>query len=372
VAVEEGSSPDGRSLLVLSSRGHLQQHLPWLVPADGGEATTLATRPGAYNTAQLGRFPNGLVRWSPDGARLTLPHSGPDEAPGVWLPTAGSPDAERPIWSAAGDGGVDPDDVCHMETVSFPSADGTLVPGLLITARNLDTSVAHPALTYHYGGSGQQATLGWALARKSVLFNYLAARAYVVLITDCRGGEGYGDDYAKGLWHDGGGAQADDLAAGARFLAGLGYVDPGRIGIFGHGYGAYLAVQTMVRHPGVFRAGVAMAGVYDWTKLGEYGTYVRLRFGDPGTSADRLHDRSPVRHLDRLDGALLVVHGDGRLQRSDLRVGGPGAGADGLDKEFGYMTYPGQPHDWIDPDVERNVVRRTEAFLARHLTERVG
>ena len=113
-----------------------------------------------------------------------------------------------------------------------------------------------------YGGWGQNALLGWALEIKTFLFTYLAHKGYVILIVDPRGSEGYGEELAKGLHLEGGGKQVDDLAAGAQFLVDLGYVDPKGIGIFGHSYGSYLAVQTMVQAPDSFAAGIAQAGVY--------------------------------------------------------------------------------------------------------------
>jgi dipeptidyl-peptidase-4 len=263
--------------------------------------------------------------------------------------------------------------MAHMEAVAFESADGTKVPAVLITSKGLRTDEKHPALVHMYGGWGQMASLGWGLLFKSTLFNYLASRGYVILIVDPRGSEGYGDAYAKGLYREGGGKQAEDLVAGAQYLAGLGYVDPQGIGIFGHSYGAYLAVQTMLRAPGVFAAGVPMAGVFDWaTGLGPgYGTYIRIRFGTPDETPNLLHERSPFHNIEGLEGALLVVHGS-----ADFNA--PIACSDALvnallkaGKEFEYMVYPGEPHSWVKPEVHRDFFLRMERFLDAYLRRKM-
>jgi dipeptidyl aminopeptidase/acylaminoacyl peptidase len=360
-----GWAPDGESVLVLSSRTHLQHRLPWLTPVDGSEPTRLLDRPGICNSGQLGRTRQALITWAPDGASVTLPFSGPDEPFGLWHVGRTVGNARR-LFDAAAD--LPENGVAHLQPVSFPSADGTLIPGLLITAPDLDRGTRHPALTYHYGGWGQQASLGWSNGRKAAFFNYLACQGYVVLITDCGGSEGYGDELSKRLHLEGGGKQAEDLAAGARFLGTLPYVDTGAIAIFGHSYGAYLALQTMVSQPGHFAAGILMAGVFDWWDMGGgYGSYVRIRWGKPDPRPTLIDERSPGKHVDRLHGAVLVAHGTADYNAAHTASEKLVGELMKHDRDFEFISYPGEPHDWIKPEVERDFYRRVKRFLDARL-----
>jgi len=365
-----GWSPDGESVLILSNRAHLQHRLPYLVHVESGASVSLFDRSGICNTSQLGRGPQKLMTWSPDGKSLTLPFSGADQPFGLWLVEPSERSARR-LFDAAVD--LPPGEIAHLEPVTFPSADGTAIPGLLIASPTLDRSVRHPALTYHYGGWGQQAALGWSTGRKAAFFNYLASQGYVVLVTDCGGSEGYGEGLSKRLHLEGGGKQTEDLAAGARFLSSLPYVEPAAIAIFGHSYGAYLALQTMISQPGHFAAGILMAGVFDWRDMSRgYGTYVRVRFGLPDPRPVLIDERSPGRHVDRLQGAVLVAHGS-----ADYNA--PSTCSEKLvgelmkhDCDFEYISYPGEPHDWIKPEVERDFFRRAKRFLDARLQVGVG
>jgi len=37
------------------------------------------------------------------------------------------------------------------------------------------------------------------------------------------------------------------------------------------------------------------------------------------------------------------------------------------DCDFEYISYPGEPHDWIKPEVERDFFRRAKRFLDARL-----
>ena len=360
--------PGDRSILTISSRGHLQQRLLWMVPTSGGGLQQLIPNTG-ITFPTLANHAEPV--WSSDGRRLAYVFSGPDEPPGLWtLDVSGG----SPVRIESGlPSGIDVAAVAHMEAVEFKSvADGARVPGVLITSKNLRRNMRNPALIFTYGGYLQMATLGWGLGAKSRFFNYLANKGYVVLIVDPRGSEGYGDWYAKELYKGAGGKQVDDLVAGARYLANLSYVDPKGIGIFGHSYSGYLAFQTLVQAPpDTFAAGIILAGFFDWMREEGFGTryqvYTRIRVGTDDETPNLLYERSPANFLEKLKAPVLLVHGSRDtnvpiveteyLVRRMLKA----------DKEFDYMVYPGEPHGLVQPESERDFCRRVERYLDRYL-----
>ena len=85
-----------------------------------------------------------------------------------------------------------------------------------------------------------------------------------------------------------------------------GYVDRHRMAIGGHSYGAFGASNAMI-HTSFFKAGIAGSGNYNRT-LTPLG-FQRER-SDIWRGMDRYMQMSPIFWADRLDGALLMYHGE--------------------------------------------------------------
>ena len=97
---------------------------------------------------------------------------------------------------------------------------------------------------------------------------YLAAHGFVVLSVNYRLGIGYGRAFHHPE-HAGfaGAAEYQDVVAGARFLQSLPSVDGKRIGVWGGSYGGYLTAMALARNSDIFKAGVDLHGVHDWSRL---------------------------------------------------------------------------------------------------------
>ncbi|MCB1057332.1 MAG: S9 family peptidase [Acidobacteria bacterium] len=97
---------------------------------------------------------------------------------------------------------------------------------------------------------------------------------------------------------------ADAEAAVAAAVA-TGTVDPGRIAVLGHSYGAHMAV-ALLAHTDLFRTGVAMAGAYNRT-LTPFGFQEEPR---SLWQAPEVYRRlSPFLDADRISEPLLLIHG---------------------------------------------------------------
>ncbi len=163
------------------------------------------------------------------------------------------------------------------KAVSFKAADGLIVHGQLFDRE--DGAGAKPGIIFVHGGPSRQMVLGWHYmdyyANGYAVNQYLAAHGFVVLSVNYRLGIGYGQEFqhpdragARG------GAEYQDVQAGAKFLQGVKGVDPKRIGIWGGSYGGYLTGLALARNSDVFKAGVDLMGVHDWSRtiLGDLGT----------------------------------------------------------------------------------------------------
>ncbi len=104
-----------------------------------------------------------------------------------------------------------------------------------------------------------------------------------------------------------GSVEVEDQVAGARYLAGLPYVDGKRLGIYGWSYGGYMAARCLLLAPELFRAAVAGAPVADWDG---YDTHYTERYmGRPQDNPEGYRASSLLPLASRLSGRLLIVHG---------------------------------------------------------------
>src|SRR6185436_19925597 len=87
----------------------------------------------------------------------------------------------------------------------------------------------------------------------------------------------------------------------------LPFVDPNRIGIWGWSYGGYMATMCMLHGADVFKAGVAVAPVTDWTLYDSIYTERFMR--TPAENPDGYRTGSPVHDAEKLKGKFLLIHG---------------------------------------------------------------
>lgn len=154
------------------------------------------------------------------------------------------------------------------KAVTFKAADGTLIHGQLF--RSETARLKQPGVIFVHGGPPRQMLLGWhpmgAYSSMYAVNQYLATHGFTVLSVNYRLSVGYGHAFANPP-HAGptGASEYQDVVAGAKFLQRLPGVDATRIGIWGASYGGYLTALALARNSDIFKAGVDMLGVHNWT-----------------------------------------------------------------------------------------------------------
>jgi dipeptidyl-peptidase 4 len=191
-----------------------------------------------------------------------------------------------------------------MELFSFTTSDGVRLDGSMIRPPDFDASRPHPVILSIYGGPGAQqvydafATNGW--------HQYLAQQGYIIVGLNNRGSGNYGRDFMKMVYGELGRWEAEDFAEVGRWLAAQPYVDPQRMAILGTSYGGYMAITTLLRHPGIFQLGVANSPVTDWRL---YDTiYTERYMGLLEENLAGYDAASVIPRADRLQDRLLLVH----------------------------------------------------------------
>jgi dipeptidyl aminopeptidase/acylaminoacyl peptidase len=209
------------------------------------------------------------------------------------------------------------------KSVSFTSADGFTVHSQLFD--NNDGTVPKPGIIFVHGGPSRQMLLGWHYmdyyANGYAVNQYLAAHGFVVLSVNYRLGIGYGRAFQHSD-HGGakGGAEYQDVQAGAKYLQSLKGVDAKRIGIWGGSYGGYLTGMALARNSDVFKAGVDLMGVHDWSRVlqtdlgAELGLGAingsRYEKGDLDQAMKVAFESSPDADVARWKSPVLLIQGD--------------------------------------------------------------
>ena len=135
----------------------------------------------------------------------------------------------------------------------------------------------------------------------------LTAHGFVVFSLDNRGSSGRGHAWESPIHQRFGEKELEDLLLGVEYLKTLPYVDPQRLGMWGWSFGGYFTCYAMLKAPGLFRCGAAVAPVTDWRL---YDTiYTERYMGLPEDNPEGYHDSSPVFFADRLQGSLFLAHG---------------------------------------------------------------
>jgi dipeptidyl aminopeptidase/acylaminoacyl peptidase len=143
---------------------------------------------------------------------------------------------------------------------------------------------------------------------------YLANHGFIVLSVNYRLGIGYGHDFHYPQhWGPTGAAEYQDVLAGARWLQRDPRVDPTRIGIWGGSYGGYLTALALARDSALFKAGVDMHGVHDWSMFADdwFGKPID-RYQTPDMAALRktFWLSSPDSAIGTWKSPVLLIQGD--------------------------------------------------------------
>ncbi|MBC7923066.1 MAG: S9 family peptidase, partial [Ferruginibacter sp.] len=197
----------------------------------------------------------------------------------------------------------------RKEFFQFNTSTGVSLNGWMIKPANFDEKKKYPVLMYVYGGPGSQTVLNQWEEGRTTWHQLLAQQGYLVVSVDNRGTGGRGAEFKKATYANLGKLEVQDQIEGAKYLAGLAYVDATRIGIWGWSYGGYMASLCMTVGADYFKAGIAVAPVTSWRFYDSIYTerYLKTPQENPGG----YDDNSPVTHADKLKGKYFLIHGTG-------------------------------------------------------------
>lgn len=264
---------------------------------------------------------------------------------------------------------------------SVPSSDGSRTNATTTVLLPAGTARGDrlPALVLVYPGgnmSGYASEFGGGSPSGFPVWPLLASGYAVLLAEVPRGAADVGD---RGPVQE----LVDGLVPQLHHAAELGYIDPARVALAGHSYGAY-ASAAVISGTEMFRAAVAISGVYDLP-----GSYGWLDFGrqsppfpewyengqggmgtHPWADLQRYLDNSPYYRADRIHTPLLLLHGGSDQVCPAAEAGKMFSALKRLNRTALLAVYNGEGHgtETWSPSNVADATTRLLKFLDLHLS----
>lgn len=249
-----------------------------------------------------------------------------------------------------------------VQPITYPAADGTMIPGYLTLPPERSDARGLPAIVMPHGGPSARDEWGF-----DWMAQYFANQGYAVLQPNFRGSAGYGD-----AWYQNNGFQSwrtaiGDVTDAGRWLVAAQGVDASKLSIVGWSYGGYAALQSGVLAPDLFRAIVAIAPVTDLAQLKrEESGFATGRINrDFIGSGAHIEQGSPARGAATIAVPVLMFHGtedqnvnieQSRTMRRELQQAG---------RRVELVEYPDLAHNLGTSAARTDMLRRITAFLQR-------
>jgi dipeptidyl aminopeptidase/acylaminoacyl peptidase len=200
--------------------------------------------------------------------------------------------------------------VRHIKTeaVRWSAPDGLALEGWVLRP---GSAGPHPLVMNVHGGPVWLWRPTW-LGRSNVFALMLLARGYAIFLPNPRGSAGRGQDFARRVCGDMGGADTQDYLSGIDHLVRAAVADPSRLGVTGGSYGGYMSAW-LITQDSRFAAAVPVAPVTNQVTehlVSNIPHFVRIFLADRYDVADgKYFSRSPIMYASRVRTPTLNICG---------------------------------------------------------------
>jgi dipeptidyl aminopeptidase/acylaminoacyl peptidase len=255
--------------------------------------------------------------------------------------------------------------------VHLTSPDGVAFTGQLFIP---PTPGPHPGLIYVHGGPQRQMFPAFHYidyyANDYAINRRLAEQGFAVLAVNYRSGIGYGRmfrDAPGRAWRAA--SEYQDVLGAGRWLATQQGVDPNRIGIWGGSYGGLLTGQGLARNSDLFKAGVGIHGVYDWSWPSPIKGHLNPShfFGVDEADKDQAKAASPLGAIKGWRSPVLLISGDQDMNVDVVETVDLAQRLREQGVEVRTLILPGEAHDFIRHSDWKRVWTALDSYLNEKL-----
>jgi dipeptidyl aminopeptidase/acylaminoacyl peptidase len=196
----------------------------------------------------------------------------------------------------------------RVEHVDWLAGDGVEIHGWLLLPEGPGP---HPVVMSLHGGPVFHHRPHW-LGRHGASVMLSLERGTAIFLPNPRGSSGRGQDFARRVVCDMGGADAQDCLTGLDRLVERGIADPDRIALTGVSYGGFMT-SWLTTQDMRFRAAAAIAPINNWVSerfTSNIPHFVRAFCAAAYNAIGGQHfERSPIMHAERVRTATLQICG---------------------------------------------------------------
>jgi dipeptidyl-peptidase-4 len=250
-------------------------------------------------------------------------------------------------------------------SIVLPDGNKTSLYAWMLKPTDFDPMNKYPVLIYIYGGPGAQTVNNSWSGGNNWWFQMLSDKGFIVVSVDNRGTGARGEAFKKMTYLQLGKYETEDLITTARYLAGMNFVDPDRIGVFGWSYGGYMASLGITKGADYFKSAIAVAPVTNWRYYDNIYTERYMR--KPQDNADGYDQNSPINHVEFIKGHYLLIHGsadDNVHYQNTMEMINALVAAN---KQFELMIYPNRNHGIFGGNTRIHLYNLMTDFLIRTL-----
>ncbi|ADB38720.1 S9 family peptidase [Spirosoma linguale] len=207
---------------------------------------------------------------------------------------------------------VTPFKMSTREVISWKSADGNMIEGILIKPANYNPSQKYPLLVVIHGGP-TGIDLPSITADRYYPVEQFTAKGALVLRPNYRGSAGYGGKFRALNVKNLGLGDYDDVITGVDYLISKGMVDKDKVGAMGWSQGGYISA-FITTYSDRFKATSVGAGISNWATYyqnTDITPFTRQYLqGTPWDNAEIYQKTSPITYINRAKTPTLIQHGE--------------------------------------------------------------
>lgn len=307
---------------------------------------------------------------------LSQPSVNPDDrlallanAPSISSRVISMKGADRIIHQRSTSESIPPEDLPTPYEISWTSEDGEAVFGIYSppTSSRFEGEGLPPAIVLIHGGPTSAVSIGYNLEAA-----FFTSRGYGYLEVNYRGSTGYGRAYREALRGNWGYLDVIDAAGGAKALIDQKLADPHRLVIKGGSAGGYTVLNTLIRFPGLYKAGICSYGVTNLFTLAMDTHKFEERYTDSlvgalPEAAEKYRAWSPVFHAEKIKDPVVIFQGeeDKVVPPSQSEEIVKALKANGVPHE--YHLYPGEGHGFRKSETRQAYYEAIERFLLQYV-----
>ena len=261
-------------------------------------------------------------------------------------------------------------DYAYVDPFEFKASDGMTLSGFFTEAKVKTDSKIPPLVVLVHGGPHSRDYWGY-----SSQVQFLSLNGYSVLQVNYRGSTGYGRQFMEAGYKKWGTRIQQDILEAYHWAVANGKAKNGNACIMGGSFGAYSALQSVIKYPDSYQCAVANAGIYDLSMMYEEGDIPKLAWGKTylkqtiGTKKEVLIDMSPIHHVDKIKVPLFLAHGEQDRRAPIEQVEKLREALDEFEKDYTWFTVVNESHGFFVPENQKKYMNQVIKFLGDNLSK---